>query len=173
MNRSASLRDRPRWLFPRRLGPMVLAAGLTLGAILGLGAAPAGAATVCTGDTCVVLPDSVQTPLGPVTVTVSATNVVTARLDPVSPNTWVVGVPFTLPPGALVSSCPGGCSRTTIDTTGGVVTIDTIQFAPGPASRFSLPNLAIISIHPPNPCRATTHGTIVTFTPISPPGPPN
>ena len=35
-----------------------------------------------------------------------------------------------------------------------------------------LPDLAIVSIHPPNPCRVKTTGTTVVFTPIIPPGPP-
>ena len=90
----------------------------------------------------------------------------TVHLDSVAPNTLVIGVPFTLPPGVLVSGGPGGCSRTTIDTAGGVVAIDTIAFPP----RFTLPSLAIISIHPPNPCRARTIGTTVSFTPMFHPG---
>jgi hypothetical protein len=32
--------------------------------------------------------------------------------------------------------------------------------------------LAIVSIHPPSPCRVRTSGTTVTFTPIIPPRPP-
>ena len=156
----------------RRLGSLVLAVGLTAATLTGL-AAPASAAIVCTGDVCVVVPDTVQTPLGPATVTVGTGNVVTVQLDPTSPNTLVIGIPFTIPQGALVASCPGGCSRSTIDTTGGLVTIDTFQIAPGPPTRFALPNIAIISIHPPSPCRARTVGTTVTFTPIYPPGPPS
>jgi hypothetical protein len=143
---------------------------LTAGAFAG--AAPVSAATVCNpgGDVCVIYPDSVQTPLGLVTVNASATNVVTVHLDPNAPNTLVFGVPFSYPPGP-----PGlpGYARTTISTSGSLVTIDTFQTPPGPASRFALPNLAIISIHPPSPCRARTIGTTVTLTPISPPALPN
>jgi hypothetical protein len=152
-----------------------LAAGLILGAVAVLGASPASAYNVCAGDFCVVYPDTVQTPLGLVTVTVSATNVVTVQLDPTTANTLVFGV---IAPGSTVSGCPGGCglpgyTRTSIDTAGGLVNIDTFQIPPGPPARIALPNLAIISIHPPGPCRATTSGTTVVFTPLLPPGPPS
>ena len=152
--------------FGRRLGPLVVAAGLTAGAFAG--AAPVNAATVCNpgGDVCVVYPDSVQTPLGLVTVTTSATNVVTVHLEPSAPNTLVFGVQFIIPPGP---PCQPGYCRTTIDTPGGLVAIDTFQLPPGPPSRFALPSLAIISIHPPGPCRVRTIGNTVTFTPILPP----
>jgi hypothetical protein len=125
------------------------------------------------GDVCVVYPDAVQTPLGMVSVTVSSADVVTVHLDPSVANTLVIGVPISLPSGALVSGCPGGCSRTTIATAGGLVTVDTVQIPPGPPGRLALPNLAIISIHPPSPCRVRTTGSTVTFTPVQiPPGPP-
>ena len=158
---------RPAW-FGRRLGSAVLAVGLTTGALVGLGAAPVSAEAGCTGDLCVVVPDTVQTPLGLVTVTVSATNVVTVQLAPTAPNTLVLGVPFSYPPGP--PSMPG-YARTSIDTAGGLVTIDTFMIPPGPPLRWALRNLAIISIHPPSPCRALTTGTTVVFTPIYPPGP--
>jgi hypothetical protein len=156
--------------FGRRLGPVVLAAGLTAGGFAG--AAPVSAATVCNpgGDVCVVYPDSVQTPLGLVTVTASAANVVTVHLEPSAPNTLVFGIPFSIPPGP---PCQPSYCRTTIDTSGGLVAIDTVQFPPGPSGRFAPPNLAIISIHPPSPCRARTIGNTVTFTPILPLGPPS
>jgi hypothetical protein len=114
---------------------------------------------VCTGDTCVVLPDTVQTPLGLATITVGAGNVVTVQLGPTSANTLVVGVPLSIPPGPPFA-------RTSIDTGGGLVDIDTLVIPPGPPSRFTLPNLAIVSIHPPSPCRVRTNGTTVVFTPI-------
>ena len=151
----------------KRLSSVALAAALVGASLAGLAASPAYAATVCTGDVCVVTPDTVQTPLGLVSVTVSSTNVVTVQLAPSAANTLVVGLPFTLPLGAFLPGCPGGCARTTIDTTGGLVTIDTFQIPPGPPGRFALPNLAVISIHPPSPCRVSTHGTTVTFTPIA------
>ena len=154
--------------FGRRLGPLVLAAGLTAGGFAG--AAPVSAASVCTADVCFIYPDSVQTPLGLVTVTASATNVVTVHLEPSAPNTLVFGIPFSIPPGP---PCQPSYCRTTIDTAGGLVTIDTFQLPPGPPSRFALPNLAIISIHPPSPCRVRTIGNTVTFTPILPLGPPS
>jgi hypothetical protein len=146
-----------------RLTSVLASIGLTLATLVGTGAA-ANAATTCdpAGDVCVVTPDTVQTPLGLVSVTVSDAKVVTVHLDPSSANTLVFGVPFSLP-GGLVASCPGVCGRTTIDTSGGLVTIDTIQFRTG---RFTLPNLAIISIHPPGPCRVRVTGTTVVFTPI-------
>jgi hypothetical protein len=157
--------------FGRRLGPVVLAAGLTAGAFAG--AAPVSAATVCNpgGDACVIYPDSVQTPLGVVTVSVSAADVVTVHLAPAAPNTLVLGVAVSFPPGPPCMLPPGppcipGYARTTIETAGGLVVIDTLQSPVGPTSRFALPNLAVISIHPPNPCRAHTVGTTVVFTPI-------
>jgi len=130
----------------------------------------AQAATTCTGDVCVV-DNSVDTPLGPVTVTVSSANVVTATLTPIT-RTVVFGIPFTYPPGP--PSRPGH-TRTTIDTAGGIINIDEILTPPGPPSRLALPSLALISIHPPSPCRAQTSGSTVTFTPVTaviPPGPP-
>ena len=151
----------------KRLSSVVLAATVAVGSLVGLAAGPAYAATVCTGDLCVVTPDTVQTPLGVVTVSVSDANVVTVQLTPGSTNTLVVGLPFTIPATAFLPGCPGGCTRTTIDTAGGLVTIDTFQVPPGPPARFALPNLAVISIHPPGPCRVSTHGTTVTFTPIA------
>lgn len=101
---------------------------------------------------------------GPVTVTVSPTNVVTVHLTPVSATTWVIGIPVSFPPGPPNLA---GYARSTINTAGGVVTIDTVVTRPGPPSRFRLPNLAVISIHPPSPCRAQTVGSTVTFTPIA------
>ena len=138
-----------------------------LGAILllaGMGTAPASADTVCTNDVCVVIPATVQTPLGLATITVSATKVVTVQLVLTSANTVVFGIPFSIPPGP-----PGlsGYARTSIDTSGGLVTIDTFMIPPGPPGRFALPNLAIIAIHPPSPCRSHTSGTTVVFTPIA------
>lgn len=136
----------------KRLTTLVtaLAAGLILGALAVLGATPASAYTSRTGDYCVVYPDTVQTPLGLVTVTVSATNVVTVHLDPTTANTLVFGV---VAPSSTVSGCPGGCTlpgytRTSIDTAGGLINIDTFLIPPGPPGRTALPNLAIISIHP-------------------------
>jgi hypothetical protein len=142
-----------------RLASLISGIGLTLAALVGTGSATATAATTCdpAGDVCVVTPDPVQTPLGLVTVTVSDAKVVTVHLDPSAANTLVFGVPFALP------GCPGGCTRATIDTSGGQVTIDWIPLRSG---RFALPNLAIISIHPPGPCRVRVTGTTVVFTPI-------
>jgi hypothetical protein len=134
--------------------------------LAGAGAAPARAATVCSsdGDTCVVVPDILQTPIGPATITVNATNQVIVQLAPTMPNTIVLGFPVTPPPGP--SNLPG-YARSSIDTAGGVVSLDTVQIPPGPPSRPALPSLAIVSIHPPGPCRVFTSGTTVVFTPIS------
>ena|SRR5664279_3263393 len=143
---------RPAW-FGRRLGSAVLAVGLTTGALVGLGAAPVSAEIGCTGDLCVVVPDTAQTPLGLVAGTESATNIVTVHLAPTAPNTLVLGGPFSYPPGPPITP---GYTRTSIDTAGGLVTIDTFMIRPGPPMRWALRNLAIISIHPPSPCRALT-----------------
>jgi hypothetical protein len=151
----------------RRVASLLLAAGLTASAMTVFAASPAGAATVCTPgtDTCVIT-DSVQTPLGPVTIAVSAANVVTVQLSPITPWTLVIGIPVAIPPGP-----PGlpGYARTSITTAGGVVNIDTYLASPGQARWF---DLAIVSIHPPGPCRVRTSGTTAVFTPIIPPGPP-
>ena len=172
MNRSSTAAALPhRLLVGHRLGSLAMGAVLMAATVVVLGATSASASTVCNpgGDVCVVVPDTVQTPVGLVTVTVSAANVVSVVLTPSVPRTLVFGIPFTIPPGP-----PGlpGYARTSIDTTGGTVTIDTLLWPPGPPTRFSLPNLAIISIHPPGPCRASTSGTTVVFTPIIPPGTP-
>jgi hypothetical protein len=163
------------WSDGRRVRSFALAAVLTTATVVGIGATSASANTVCDpgGDVCTVYPDTVQTPLGPVDVTVSSTDVVTVHLDPTFPDTLVVGVAISVPSGALALGCPTRCSRTTIATAGGLVVIDTVRVPPGPPGRLAMPNLAIISIHPPGPCRVSTTGSTVTFTPIQiPPGPP-
>jgi hypothetical protein len=136
-----------------------------------LAASPASAASVCDpgADSCVIT-DSVNTPLGPVTIAVSAANVVTVQLTPTAPGTLVVGIPFAVPPGP-----PGlpGYARTSVTTAGGVVNIDTFLAPPGTATWFALPGMAVVSIHPPGPCRVRTIGTTVVFTPVYPPGPPS
>jgi hypothetical protein len=126
----------------RRVASLLLVAGLAASAVTALAASPARAASVCTlgSDTCVIT-DAVQTPLGPVTITVSAANVVTVQLTPTAPGTLVNIDAFLAPPGAV--------------------------------NRFALPGLAIVSIHPPGPCRVRTSGTAVVFTPVIPPGPPS
>jgi hypothetical protein len=164
MNGLAKLDNRPLRPLRRRLGSAMVATGMTIAAIAGLGAAPANADTVCTSDTCVVTPNTVQTPVGTVTVTVSANNVVNVQLAPITANTLVFGIPFSYPPGP--PALPN-YSRTSIQTSGGLVDIDTISIPPGPPGRFALPNVAIISIHPPGPCRVSTRGNLVTFTPTS------
>lgn len=155
-----------------RLAALFVAASLTAGVLTTVMTMPASAATTCDpgSDTCVVIPDTVQTPLGPVTAIVTAGNVVTVQLTPATAGSTVIfGVPFSIPPGP-----PGlpGYARTTIVTAAGEVDIDTLVRPPGLPSRLDLPNLAIISIHPPGPCRVRTSGTTVVFTPIFPPGPP-
>ncbi len=153
-----------------RVASLLLSLGLSAGALAAF-AGPATAATACDpgSDICVVVPDTVQTPLGPVTVAVSAENVVTVQLTPTTSNTVVAGIPLAFPPGP--PTLPG-YMRTSITTAGGIVNIDTFLIPPGPPGRFALPSLAIVSIHPPGPCRVRTNGTTVVFTPIIPPGPP-
>ena len=160
----------PRKRSGHRVASFLLAAGLTLSAMTVFVASPASAASVCDpgSDSCAIA-DSVQTPLGPVTIAVSAASIVTVQLSPAAPRTLVFGIPFAIPPGP--PSLPG-YARTSIATAAGVVNIDTFLAPPGVASRFAPPNLAIISIHPPSPCRVVTSGTTVVFTPIIPPGPP-
>lgn len=65
-------------------------------------------------------------------------------------------------PGLDLKSAASNVSRTTVVTTGGTVFIDS-AYPPGPPTR---PGLAIISIHPPSPCRANnTSPNTVVFTP--------
>jgi hypothetical protein len=140
---------------------------LTALAILLATMSTARAGTVC-GDTCVVDGGTASTALGPVTVSVSDTDVVTVTLIPTVAKVIVLGVPVAIPPGP-----PGfpGYARTTITTAGAIVNIDTVVIPPGPPGRLRLPDVAIISIHPPGPCRAQTAGNTVTFTPVMPRGP--
>ena len=161
----------PRKRRGRRVASLLLAAGLTVSTMTALAASPASAASVCTpgSDICVIT-DAVQTPLGPVTIAVSAANVVTVQLAPTASSTLVIGIPFAFPPGP--PTLPG-YARTSITTAGGVVNIDTFLAPPAAANGFALPDLAIVSIHPPGPCRVLTSGTTVVFTPVFPPGPPN
>jgi hypothetical protein len=165
---------------PGRLAAsLLLAVGLAAGALTAFAASPASAASAVRtasavsacdpgADFCVV-PQTAQTPLGAVSVAVSAGNVVTVQLTPIAAGTLMLGIPFAIPPGP-----PGlaGYARTSITTSCGLVNIDTFQSAQGLSGRFVLPNLVIVSIHPPNPCRVRTSGTTVVFTPVVPPGPP-
>jgi hypothetical protein len=132
-------------------------------------AVPAAADTCPVGsDTCTT-GQPIQTPAGTVTVSAGANNVVTVVFTPSKPNTLLFAVPFAIPPGP-----PGipALTRTTVVTAAGVVNIDTVAIPPGPPARFSLPNLVIVSIHPPSPCRVAVNGYTVVFTPVVPPGPP-
>ena len=130
--------------------------------------ANAAAADTCSGDPA-CSGTTLTTPAGPVTIRVNATGVATIVLTPIS-RTLVYGVPFPLPEPPI-AGCPGGCTRyarSSIDTAAGFIVIDTIVYAPGsPGFFFTPPNLALVSIHPPSPCRATTVGNTVTFTPIA------
>lgn len=124
---------------------------------------PAFATFTCNQDTGVCTDESVvDTPIGPVDVSVSESQVVTVHLTPTYPHTVVKGVARSHPPSPIKS----GFVRTSVVTTGGTIDIDT--------RHRSKANIAIISIHPPSPCRATTTGSTVVFTPRSlfPPGPP-
>ena len=154
-----------------RVASLLLVAGLTVSAMTALAEAPASAASVCSPGTDIcVIADTVQTPLGPVTIAVSAANAVTVQLAPTAPGALVIGIPFAFPPGP--PTLPG-YARTSITTAGGVVNIDTFLAPPGAANSFALLDLAVVSIHPPGPCRVRTSGTTVVFTPVFPPGPPS
>ena len=150
----------------RRLLTVIISVALSAAALTAVGTARAAAGVVCSADddVCVTTPDTVQTPVGRITVTVDAGNIVTVHLDPNSVHTLVIGIPFSVP--ALPSTVPG-YNRTTLNTAEGVVTIDSIQLPPGFPVRFTATNLAVISLLPPGPpCRARTTGTTVTFTPV-------
>lgn len=154
----------------RSVASLLLVTGLSASAMTALAASQASAASACApgADTCAIA-DTVQTPLGPVTVTVGAANVVTVQLTPIATSTLVIGIPFAIPPGP--PALPG-YTRTSVTTAGGVVNVDTFLAPPATVNGFELPDLAIVSIHPPGPCRVKTTGTTVVFTPIVPPGPP-
>jgi hypothetical protein len=149
--------------FLRAAGSVSVAVVLCV-AVIGMSPAIASA------DPCSVSTDqcqvnnTVQTPAGLVSVTVGPGHVVTVRLTPVKPNTLVRGYAGDVPappPNRL------GYSRATFDTGGaGIVVIDTVVSPPGSPTRVSVPNVALISIHPPSPCRAQTAGNTVVFTPI-------
>jgi hypothetical protein len=88
------------------------------------------------GDACVVTPDPAQTPVGRVTVTAEAGNIVVVHPNPTSPR-------------ALV----------TLSNTEGVVTIDSLRLPAGFPARFATTSLAVVSLLPPGPpCRARTIG---------------
>ena len=88
----------PRRRALARSGFRTLIAVTVLGLVLlAVTTPPAQAAATCTGDNCVV-GNSVDTPLGPVNVTVSSANLVTVTLTPIT-RTLVFGIPFTYPPG--------------------------------------------------------------------------
>jgi hypothetical protein len=151
----------------RGLGAVSLVAALSVVAT----GPPALADVVCTGDQCVVTGTVVDTPAGQVTVTVTAANVVTVALVPVS-RTFMFGVPFAVPPGPPCLPAAAVCitdTRTSLTTAGGDIAIDSVMIPPGLPGRIALPNLVVVSIHPPSPCRSKTVGTTVTFTPISSP----
>jgi hypothetical protein len=145
---------------PRTARSLIVAAVLTAVPMIGL-AAPARADAVCSD--CVN--PGVTTPAGVVTVTTTPDNVVTVHLEPTMANTFVLGLSIQYPPGPPILP---GYLRTTIATaSAGTVSVDTIVYPPGPPIRANLPNIAIITIHPPSPCRAHTIGSTVTFTPIT------
>lgn len=157
---------------PIRIAPSVRAsvAALALAVLSWLAFALPAAADSCPvgSDTCTV-GQGVQTPAGVVTVSVAADNVVTVVLTPAKPNTLLFAVPFAIPPGP--PAIPA-LTRTTVVTSAGIVNIDTVVIPPGPPARFSLPNVVVVSIHPPGPCRATVTGDTVVFTPVGAPQPP-
>src|SRR6185437_4606619 len=78
----------------RHVASLLLMLGLTASVLTGVAALPANAATACDPgtDVCVAVPDTVPTPLGPVTIAVSAENVVTVQLMPTVACTQVIGI---------------------------------------------------------------------------------
>ena len=171
MSRSTSAeRQRRRRMVRGRAGALLTAMGSAAFVIAGFAAPPAAATTSCdpASDACAIEPDILRTPVGIVTVTVSENEVVTVQLEPSSPGSLMFGIPFAIPPGPPCKSTGSVCglpgyARTSIDTAAGLVVIDTVLF---PVSRFSLPNIAIVSIHPPSPCKASTNGMTVGFRPL-------
>ena len=145
-----------------RIRLIVAGASAALACVFGfLTAAPVAATFTCNQDSGVCTDDSVvQTPLGQVDISVSDRNVVTVHLTPIYRRTLVLGIAQSLLPGP--PTIPG-YSRTSVVTIGGTVYIDTIQAGPV--------NVAVISIHPPSPCRVSTSGSTVVFTPVYLPGP--
>jgi hypothetical protein len=142
------------------ISSVVVTAALVVAPAVAL-AGPASADTCTAGsDICGVF-QGVQTPAGLVTASADANNVVTVVLTPTKPNTLVFGLPFGHPPNPAFP----GLARSSVTTSGGVVDIDTLV-PPLALARFNLPNVAVISIHPPSPCRVTVVGTTVTFTPV-------
>jgi hypothetical protein len=159
----------------RRSFSFLAAVGLLAG-LLTIGAGSVSAAVVC--QDC--QNPSITTPLGTATVVVSAANVVTVDFAATDPShTFVAALPFAVPPGppcrltgGAVSIPPGPpCFvRNSLVTSGGTVNIDTVSIPPGPQGfAFTFTSLAIISIHPPSPCRMTVTrtatDTLVVFTP--------
>lgn len=125
--------------------------------------APASATFICNLDSGICTDDSsVQTPLGLVHISVDATNVVTVHLTLDKPATRVFGRPSSIPPGPPVRP---GYARISVFTTGGAVDIDTIVRPTGQPDQSNRASQVIISIHPPSPCRVSTFGTTVVFTP--------
>jgi hypothetical protein len=142
----------------------LFASSLLAAVLLVLGrAGPAPAAdTICTVDVCPPV-QAVHTPLGQVAITADLTNVTTVRFAVGQPTLILASPEYPIIPGN-----PIRVFSATVDTTGGAVTITTVQL-----HGLGTPlQLAIVSIHPPNPCRPTVTGTTAVFTPIIPSGPP-
>jgi hypothetical protein len=140
---------------------LVVATAIAVVPMVGL-AAPARADAICSDC---VNSQVTQTPAGVVTVSVTPDAIVTVHVDPISPNTFVFGLAFQYPPGPTVLTAYQRTSVTIQSV--GTVNIDTIVYPPGPPVRPTFPNIVIISIHPPSPCRVQTVGSTVTFTPIN------
>jgi hypothetical protein len=149
----------------RRMARRSLSILATVGLLVGLltvGSTPVSADVVI----CPECFPSISTPLGNAIVTVSATNVVTVVFTPTDPvHTYVAGVPFSYPPGPPTFPV----TRNSLVTTGGTVNIDAVALPPGPPTFPTFTSLAVVSIHPPSPCRLTltrsATSTLVVFTP--------
>jgi hypothetical protein len=142
-----------------RLRSVTAMLAVAIMALFAIAPSVAHAQTTCS-DSCTI-GGSVETPLGVVTISASAANVVTVTLAPSRPRTLAFGVPFAIPPGPPAFP---GYARTVIPTAAGTITVDTYAFTG--ARSFALPGVAIIAIHPPSPCRVDVAGNTVVFTPI-------
>jgi hypothetical protein len=143
---------------------------LLAAALLLLGVAGPAAADGCSTDLCPPPAQTVQTPVGPVTITADPTDVVTVQFAPDEPIRIVALPGEGLPSAPADAGNPDVLFRTTVDTTGGEVTIQTVTLQKLPGQRKPA-TLTLVRIHPPSPCRVTVSETTVVFTPLDLPAP--
>ena len=143
--------------------PLVLSVLGAASLLLGL-AVPA-AADDCSFEDCRPQVQTVQTPVGPVTITADATNVVTVRFTPDEPIRLIVvpGDPQS-PSDRTIPDNPGSLFRISVPTTGGVVTIATVVLRKLPGKRK--PPTLTLKMESPTRCGAVVDGATVVFTPL-------